>query len=85
VFGDMSLIGELYEPDIALLPIGDRYTMGPREAAKAIELLGVRRVIPMHYGTWPILTGTPDKLREECASRGVAVDVIALEPGASWA
>lgn len=84
VFGDMALIGELYRPDVALLPIGDHYTMGPREAAKACELLGVPRVIPMHYGTWPILHGTPAQLREQCAERGVEVEVIDLVPGGSW-
>jgi L-ascorbate metabolism protein UlaG (beta-lactamase superfamily) len=85
VFGDMRLIGELYAPDLALLPIGDRYTMGPREAALACELLGVGRVIPMHYGTWPILTGTPEELVSECAVRGLDVEVVALHPGSSWA
>lgn len=84
VFGDMALIGELYRPDVALLPIGDHYTMGPREAAKACELLGVPRVIPMHYGTWPILHGTPDQLRRACGERDLGVEVIALEPGGSW-
>jgi L-ascorbate metabolism protein UlaG (beta-lactamase superfamily) len=84
VFGDMRLIAELYQPDLALLPIGDRYTMGPREAAKACELLGVGRVIPMHYGTWPILTGTPEALQRECEARGLSVDIVALEPGSSW-
>jgi L-ascorbate metabolism protein UlaG (beta-lactamase superfamily) len=64
VFGDMKLIGELYSPDLALLPIGDYYTMGPREAALAVRLLGVHHVIPMHFGTFPVLTGTPEKLRE---------------------
>lgn len=81
VFGDMALIAELYRPDIALLPIGDHFTMGPFEAAKACELLGVPRVVPMHYGTWPILTGTPEALRQECRARGVDVTVEALEPG----
>lgn len=81
VFSDMQLIGELYHPDIALLPIGDHYTMGPFEAAKACELLAVPRVVPMHYGTWPILVGTPAQLRQECAQRGVNVEVMALEPG----
>jgi L-ascorbate metabolism protein UlaG (beta-lactamase superfamily) len=56
----------LYKPDIACLPIGDVYTMGPREAAYAVKLLGVKHVIPMHYGTFPALTGTPEALREEC-------------------
>ena len=64
VFGDMKLIAELYSPEVAMLPIGDYYTMGPREAALAIRLLGVRHVIPMHFGTFPALTGTPEKLRE---------------------
>jgi L-ascorbate metabolism protein UlaG (beta-lactamase superfamily) len=64
VFGDMKIIGELYAPTVALLPIGDHYTMGPREAALAIRLLNVRHVIPMHYGTFPQLTGRPDSLQD---------------------
>ena len=64
VFGDMKLIGELYAPELALLPIGDLYTMGPREAALAIRLLNVKHVVPMHYGTFPALTGRPERLRE---------------------
>ncbi len=80
VFGDMALIGELYHPDIALLPIGDHFTMGPDEAAKAIQLLGVKHVIPMHYGTFPVLTGTPDQLKD--ATRGVeGLNIHALKPG----
>ncbi|MCS7300133.1 MAG: metal-dependent hydrolase [Fimbriimonadales bacterium] len=80
VFGDMRLIGELYQPDIAMLPIGDVFTMGPREAAYAIRLLGVKRVIPMHWGTFPLLTGTPDALRE--ATRDIdGLEIIALQPG----
>ena len=62
VFGDMALIAELYAPTVAVLPIGDHYTMGPREAAKALELLGNPRCVPCHWGTFPILTGTPDAL-----------------------
>jgi L-ascorbate metabolism protein UlaG (beta-lactamase superfamily) len=64
VFGDMALIGEIYEPDIAILPIGDRFTMGPLEAAFACRLLKVNHVIPCHYGTIPSLTGTPQRLKE---------------------
>ena len=64
IFGDMRLIGEMYRPSIAFLPIGDLYTMGPEQAAKACELLGVKQVVPMHYGTFPALTGTP----ASCAS-----------------
>ena len=84
VIADMALIGELYEPDLALLPIGDFYTMGPREAAKACQLLGVPRVIPIHWGTSPILTGTPAMLRKEIAKRGLATEVVELAPGQSW-
>ena len=79
VFGDMRLIGELYRPAAAFLPIGDFYTMGPEQAAKAVELLGVRQVVPMHYGTFPVLTGTPARLRELVSPRGV--EVIELQPG----
>jgi L-ascorbate metabolism protein UlaG (beta-lactamase superfamily) len=79
VFGDMRLIAELYKPQIAVLPIGDLYTMGPEEAAKACELLGVTQVVPMHYGTFPALTGTPARLRELVEPRGV--HVLELKPG----
>ena len=65
LLGDMKLIGELYNPDLAMLPIGDHYTMGPREAAYAIRLLGAKHVIPMHYGTFAFLTGTVEELRNE--------------------
>jgi L-ascorbate metabolism protein UlaG (beta-lactamase superfamily) len=82
VFGDMKLIGELYAPDLAMLPTGDLFTMGPREAAHAVKLLGVKHVIPMHYATFPVLTGTPEELRKECA--GIAeLTIYALEPGES--
>jgi L-ascorbate metabolism protein UlaG (beta-lactamase superfamily) len=84
VFSDMSLIGELYAPDLALLPIGDFYTMGPREAALACELLRAPAVIPMHWGTFPALWGTPALLREEIAKRGLSTEVIELAPGDSW-
>lgn len=84
VFSDMALIGELYRPDLALLPIGDFYTMGPREAAKACELLSVPRVIPMHWGTFPALVGAPGALRDEIAKRGGNTEVIELAPGESW-
>lgn len=77
VFSDMALIARIYEPDVAVLPIGDHFTMGPREAAVALELLGVKRCVPSHYGTFPLLTGTPEKLRE--LAPGVQVD--APEPG----
>ena len=78
VFGDMSLIARIYEPDVAILPIGDHFTMGPREAAVAVELLGVRRVVPCHYGTFPLLTGTPAVLRELVPA---GVEVLEPAPG----
>ena len=79
VFADMKLIGEMYEPTIAFLPIGDLYTMGPDQAAKACELLGVKQVVPTHYGTFPALTGTPARLRELVEPKGV--QVLELKPG----
>jgi L-ascorbate metabolism protein UlaG (beta-lactamase superfamily) len=79
VFGDMALIARLYSPDVAILPIGGHYTMDPREAAVALELLDVKRCIPCHYGTFPLLAGTPAQLRE--LAPGVQVD--GLEPGDS--
>jgi len=82
VFGDMQLIGRLYQPDIALLPIGDHFTMGPREAAEAIRLLGVKCVIPIHYGTFPVLTGTPDMLRD-ATSDVAGLQLLPLKPGES--
>ena len=81
-FGDMRLIGDLYRPNLAFLPIGGHYTMGPREAALAIELLGVQEVVPVHFGTFPILSGTPDELDEALAARGLPdVHVHRLERG----
>jgi L-ascorbate metabolism protein UlaG (beta-lactamase superfamily) len=80
VFGDMQLIGRIYEPDVAVIPIGDHYTMGPKEAAVAVELLGVERVVPCHWGTFPVLTGTPDALAALVSS---SVTIERLEPGDS--
>ena len=80
VFSDMALIGRLLEPDIALLPIGDHYTMGPRSAAEAVRLLDVKTVVPMHFGTFPVLVGTPDDLRREAGDVD-GLEVVDLEPG----
>lgn len=79
LFGDMRLIGDMHKPDIAFLPIGDRYTMGPEDAARACEWLGVKTVVPMHYGTFPELTGTPAQLRALVEPRGIRV--LELSPG----
>jgi L-ascorbate metabolism protein UlaG (beta-lactamase superfamily) len=79
LFGDMRLIGEMYSPQLAILPIGDHFTMGPDAAARACELLGVRQVVPTHHGTFPLLTGTPARLRELVAPKGI--QVLELKPG----
>lgn len=83
VFSDMALIAELYQPTLAFLPIGDRFVMSPREAAKAVSLLGdgVAAVVPMHFGTFPLLTGTKEAFRAELEKVGSAVDVLDLTPG----
>ena len=79
LFGDMKLIGELHKPDIAFLPIGDRFTMGPDSAALAAQWLGVKQVVPMHHGTFPLLTGTPEQLEQHLA--GTGIEVLHLRPG----
>ena len=82
VFGDMKIIADLYAPDLAMLPVGDHFTMGPREAALAIRLLNVRHVIPMHFGTFPLLTGSPEQLRQ--LTRDISgLEIHALKPGES--
>jgi len=79
VFSDMALIQELYNPQLAFLPIGDLYTMGPHEAAKACRLIKAAKVIPMHFGTFPPLTGTPEQLAKNIEGSGA--EVWKLEPG----
>jgi L-ascorbate metabolism protein UlaG (beta-lactamase superfamily) len=78
VFGDMQLIGRIYSPEVAVLPIGCHFTMDPREAGVALELLGSPRCVPCHYGTFPLLKGTPDELRRHAPD---GVEIVALEPG----
>jgi L-ascorbate metabolism protein UlaG (beta-lactamase superfamily) len=79
VFGDMQLIGRIYSPDVAVLPIGGHFTMDPREAAVACELVGAKRVVPCHYGTFPLLKGTPEELKQLAKD----VEIVVLEPGGS--
>ncbi|HTA84872.1 MAG TPA: metal-dependent hydrolase [Silvibacterium sp.] len=79
VFSDMQIIRELYAPEIGLLPIGDHYTMGPAAAALAAKYLGVQTVIPIHYGTFPQLTGTPEEL--EGHLKGTGIKVLKATPG----
>ena len=76
----MQIIRELYEPEIAMLPIGDHFTMSPREAAYACNLLKPKTVIPMHYGTFPVLSGTPAQLRSLVAG----TEVVEMQPGETY-
>jgi len=78
VFGDMALIARIYSPDVAVLPIGDHFTMGPEEAAVALELLEVGTCVPSHYGTFPLLSGTPEELRRLAPA---GVDIRDAAPG----
>ena len=80
VFGDMRLIGELYHPEFAMLPIGGHFTMGPKEAALAVRYLGAKTILPLHFGTFPPLKGTPEQL---AALLGGEAEVISWKPGDS--
>ncbi|RAJ00303.1 L-ascorbate metabolism protein UlaG (beta-lactamase superfamily) [Chitinophaga skermanii] len=83
VFGDMKLIHDIYQFQIAALPIGDRFTMGPLEAAHATRIMNVKHVIPFHYGTMPYFTGTPGKFIELTKNiQGLQVHV--MQPGDEW-
>ena len=79
VFSDMQLIEKLYHPELAFLPVGDHFTMGPDEAAMACRLLQPKKVIPMHFGTFPQLTGTPEALASRL--QGFSTEVWQLEIG----
>ena len=79
LFGDMRLVGERFNPEVAVLPIGGHYTMGPKDAGRALDLIGASTVIPVHYATFPVLAGTPEQLRDHTSA-----EVIALEPGETW-
>jgi len=79
VFGDMRLVAERFHPEITVLPIGGHYTMGPRDAGMALDLIGASTVIPVHWGTFPALAGTPEQLRDRTSA-----EVVGLEPGETW-
>ncbi len=81
VFGDMRLIGELYQPEIALLPIGGHFTMSPKEAAVATRFIGAKTILPIHFGTFPPLVGTPAEL---ATMVDAAVRVVSWNPGDSF-
>ena len=78
LFSDMKLLGDIYEPDVAMIPIGDLFTMGPKEAAIAADLIGADTVFPMHYGTLPKLTRSVDEFKAELKS---IIEVKVLAPG----
>lgn len=84
LFGDMRLIGELYHPNVALIPIGGYYTMGPNEAVEAAKMLKSKTVIPMHYGTFPVLTQSADEFARMVKERATNVNVVVLKPGESY-
>lgn len=84
LFSDMQMLAEIYRPELAFLPIGDHFTMDPQQAARACRFLEVRKVIPIHWGTFPLLTGTPPQLVKALEDLGVKCEVIALEPGETY-
>ena len=84
LFSDMTLIAELWRPHLAFLPIGDHFTMDPYQAALACKFLEVKEVIPIHWGTFPLLTGTPASLERELSTLGVNCEVVTLQPGETY-
>jgi len=84
IFSDMKLYAEIYHPELAFLPVGDHFTMGPEEAAYAGRMLGVKEIIPMHYGTFPVLNGQPEQLRERLAGNGIRVRKLQPGQSTSW-
>ncbi|MEM3578052.1 MAG: metal-dependent hydrolase [Candidatus Bathyarchaeia archaeon] len=84
VFGDMQIIGELYKPDVALIPIGGYYTMGALEAAEAVRLIKPKAVIPMHYKTFPVLAQSADEFAKLVSEKARKVKVVMLKPGESY-
>jgi len=83
LFSDMQLIADLYRPQLAFLPIGDHFTMDPHQAALACKFLQVQKVVPIHWGTFPMLTGRPEQLQQELSTLGVNCQVVTLRPGDS--
>ncbi|NPA94713.1 MAG: metal-dependent hydrolase [Thermodesulfobacteria bacterium] len=83
LFGDMAIIGNLYAPKVALIPIGDHYVMGPKEAAYACKLLNPSVIVPMHYGTFPVLTGTVGEFERQMKAHHIDADLLVIKPGES--
>jgi L-ascorbate metabolism protein UlaG (beta-lactamase superfamily) len=84
LFGDMNLIGEIHRPDVALIPIGDYYTMGPREAAEAVKLIKPAVVVPMHYRTFPVLESSAENFIKLVKEKAPKVKIVALKPGDTY-
>lgn len=84
IFGDMKLIGEIYKPDVALLPIGDYYTMGALQASEAVKLIRPKIVVPMHYMTFPVLSQSADEFINLVKEKTPEVRVVVLSPGESF-
>ena len=84
LFGDMKLIGEIHRPDVALIPIGDYYTMGPREAAEAVKLIKPAVVVPMHYQTFPVLESSAENFIKLVKEKAPKVKIVALKPGDTY-
>lgn len=84
LFSDMQLIADFYRPNLAFLPIGDHFTMDPLQAARACKYLEIREVVPIHWGTFPLLTGTPEQLEQELENHAVNCRVVTLQPGESY-
>jgi L-ascorbate metabolism protein UlaG (beta-lactamase superfamily) len=84
IFSDMKLYAEIYHPELAFLPVGDHFTMGPEEAAYAGRMLGVKEIIPMHYGTFPMLPGRPEELEEKLSGSGIRVRKLQPGQSVSW-
>lgn len=84
VFSDLRLVGEMHDIDLVFVPIGDHYTMGPKGAAMACKYLGARTIVPIHWGTFPILTGTPEAFAQELTEQKVGGELVTLQPGESY-
>ncbi len=84
ITSEMELVGKIYKPDVALLPIGGHFTMDPVEAAYAVEMIKPKVAIPMHYKTFPVLYGTPEEFEKLVKEKAPDVQVVVLKPGESW-
>ncbi|MFC1705584.1 metal-dependent hydrolase [Planctomycetota bacterium] len=84
LFGDLALLGEIFQPDVLLVPIGDRFTMGPPSAARAVGMVKPKVAIPMHYNTWPPIEQDPNVWKELAAKEAPETEIVILGPGESY-